>query len=45
MFNQKERIFINESLSYLNNIIEQEKGKQGEIYFQGAEKAVFREKV
>ena len=26
-------------------IIEQEKGKQGEIYFQGAEKAVFREKV
>ena len=36
---------INVKILKIEYIIEQEKGKQGEIYFQGAEKAVFREKV
>ncbi|MEI3434613.1 MAG: FtsQ-type POTRA domain-containing protein [Clostridia bacterium] len=35
---------INVKILKIEYIIEQEKGKQGEIYFQGAEKAVFREK-
>ena len=36
---------INIKILKVEYIIEQEKGKQGEIYFQGTEKAVFREKV
>ena len=29
----------------IEEIIEKEKGKEGEIYFQNSEKTVFREKV
>lgn len=36
---------INIKMLKIEYIIEQEKGKEGEIYFQGTEKAVFREKV
>ena len=36
---------INVKILKIEYIIEQEKGKEGEIYFQGTEKAVFREKV
>ena len=36
---------INIKILKIEYIIEQEKGKQGEIYFQGTEKVVFREKV
>ncbi len=36
---------INIKILKIEYIIEQEKGRQGEIYFQSTEKAVFREKV
>lgn len=36
---------INVKILKIEYIIEQEQGKEGEIYFQGTEKAVFREKV
>ena len=36
---------INVKILKIEYIIEQEKGRQGEIYFQSTEKAVFREKV
>ena len=36
---------INVKLLKIEEIIEKEKGKEGEIYFQNSEKTVFREKV
>ena len=36
---------INIKILKIEYIIEQEKGREGEIYFQGTKKAVFREKV